>query len=91
MMRRRKYIVALKKTIEFLEKKRITKIQDLALLSKIHFLTIQKGVVDNSLIRKIGLLLGWEEIAKIPLKKLNRLKETSRELEEYVHHKTSTR
>ena len=80
----------IEKTIEFLKKKGITKIKDLALLSKIHFLTIQKGIDNNSLLRKVGLLLGWEELAKIPLKKLDRLKEISRELEEYVHHKTSS-
>ncbi len=79
----------IEKTIEFLKKEGITQIQDLALLSKIHFLTIQKRIEDNSSIKKFGLLLGWEEVAKISEGKLNHLKNISRELEDYVHHKTS--
>lgn len=80
----------IKKTIEFLKKKEITQIQNLALLSKVHFITIQKGIEDNSLIRKYGLLLGWKKVSEISLEELNRLKEISRELEDHVHNQTSS-
>ena len=75
----------IKKTLEFLDKKNITSIKDIAKLSKVHYILIQKNITGENEIKKWGKLLGWYEIHNTDPEELKLLMEESRGIEEYVH------
>ena len=75
----------IKKTLEFLDRENFTSIKDIAKLSKVHYILIQKNIREEKEIKKWGKLLGWSEIHNIDSNELKLLIEKSRGIEEYVH------
>ncbi|NPB03613.1 MAG: hypothetical protein GXO39_04275 [Thermotogae bacterium] len=77
----RHVVSRIEKNVKLLKQRNVIRPCDLALLSQVHFLLVQKGFSDDASLKKAGRLFGWHRLAELPASRLNYLKEVSEELQ----------
>jgi len=74
-----------KNILGFFTKNEIKNLKDIANISKVHYLYIQKGIENVDKIKNISRFLSWLEIYKMNNEHIEKLKKVAKEIEQNVY------